>query len=87
MTSIAEARLLRQHKGRLEARMQMLEEHNRQLESQLSRLRRYLATTSSIGPQTTLSTSTGRVGSAGSARTEELMEQIPLPIDATRLVR
>ena len=40
---IAEARLLRQHKGRLEARMQILEEHNRQLESQLQRLRQLLA--------------------------------------------
>lgn len=36
---IAEARLLRQHKGRLEARMQILEDHNRQLEAQLMRLR------------------------------------------------
>uniref|UniRef100_A0A8C4WUK5 Dystrophin related protein 2 n=1 Tax=Eptatretus burgeri TaxID=7764 RepID=A0A8C4WUK5_EPTBU len=39
---IAEAKLLRQHKGRLEARMQVLEEHNRQLESQLCRLRQLL---------------------------------------------
>ncbi|XP_037079338.1 dystrophin-like [Pollicipes pollicipes] len=37
-----EARLLRQHKGRLETRMQVLEEHNRQLEQQLSKLRRLL---------------------------------------------
>lgn len=36
---IAEAKLLRQHKGRLEARMQILEDHNRQLEAQLMRLR------------------------------------------------
>jgi len=36
---IAEAKSLRQHKGRLEARMQILEDHNRQLESQLQRLR------------------------------------------------
>jgi len=36
---IVEAKLLRQHKGRLEARMRILEEHNQQLESQLSRLR------------------------------------------------
>jgi len=40
---IAEARLLRQHKGRLEARMQILEDHNRQLDSQLRRLRQLLA--------------------------------------------
>ncbi|VVC94739.1 unnamed protein product, partial [Leptidea sinapis] len=39
---MAEARLLRQHKGRLEARMQILEEHNRQLEAQLQRLRSLL---------------------------------------------
>ncbi|XP_034944626.1 dystrophin [Chelonus insularis] len=39
---IAEANLLRQHKGRLEARMQILEDHNRQLESQLHRLRQLL---------------------------------------------
>jgi hypothetical protein len=31
---LAEARLLRQHKTRLEARMKILEEHNRQLETQ-----------------------------------------------------
>ena len=31
---IQEAKLLRQHKGRLEARMQILEDHNRQLEAQ-----------------------------------------------------
>uniref|UniRef100_A0A673GN47 Dystrophin-like n=1 Tax=Sinocyclocheilus rhinocerous TaxID=307959 RepID=A0A673GN47_9TELE len=39
---IAEAKLLRQHKGRLEARMQILEDHNKQLESQLRRLRQLL---------------------------------------------
>lgn len=39
---MAEARLLRQHKGRLEARMQILEDHNRQLEAQLQRLRQLL---------------------------------------------
>ncbi|KAM6954362.1 utrophin [Aplochiton taeniatus] len=39
---LAEAKLLRQHKGRLEARMHILEEHNRQLESQLHRLRQLL---------------------------------------------
>lgn len=39
---IAEAKLLRQHKGRLEARMQLLEDHNRQLEAQLQRLRQLL---------------------------------------------
>ena len=39
---IAEAKLLRQHKGRLEARMHILEDHNRQLELQLQRLRQLL---------------------------------------------
>uniref|UniRef100_A0A7N4NGB2 Dystrophin related protein 2 n=1 Tax=Sarcophilus harrisii TaxID=9305 RepID=A0A7N4NGB2_SARHA len=39
---LAEARLLRQHKSRLETRMQILEDHNRQLESQLLRLRELL---------------------------------------------
>uniref|UniRef100_A0A8C9U5U5 Dystrophin related protein 2 n=1 Tax=Scleropages formosus TaxID=113540 RepID=A0A8C9U5U5_SCLFO len=39
---LAEARVLRQHKSRLETRMQILEEHNRQLESQLLRLRELL---------------------------------------------
>ena len=40
---IAEAKLLRQHKGRLEARMQILEDHNNQLDAQLRRLRQLLA--------------------------------------------
>uniref|UniRef100_A0A8C4GNV1 Utrophin n=1 Tax=Dicentrarchus labrax TaxID=13489 RepID=A0A8C4GNV1_DICLA len=40
---LAEAKLLRQHKGRLEARMHILEEHNKQLESQLHRLRQLLS--------------------------------------------
>uniref|UniRef100_A0A6Q2XKY3 Dystrophin n=1 Tax=Esox lucius TaxID=8010 RepID=A0A6Q2XKY3_ESOLU len=44
---IAEAKLLRQHKGRLEARMQILEDHNKQLESQLHRLRQLLEQLSS----------------------------------------
>ena len=39
---VSEARMLRQHKGRLEARMQILEDHNRQLEAQLQRLRQLL---------------------------------------------
>ncbi|KAF7278085.1 dystrophin [Rhynchophorus ferrugineus] len=49
---LAEARLLRQHKGRLEARMQILEDHNRQLEAQLQRLRQLLDET----PTSTLQT-------------------------------
>lgn len=47
---MAEARLLRQHKGRLEARMQILEEHNRQLEAQLQRLRRLLDEVRYVSP-------------------------------------
>ena len=39
---LAEARLLREHKGRLEARMTILEQHNMQLEAQLTRLRNLL---------------------------------------------
>ena len=39
---IAEARALRQHKGRLESRMELLEEQNQELESQLDRLRKLL---------------------------------------------
>jgi len=39
---LAEAKLLRQHKGRLESRMRVLEEHNQQLEWQLTRLRQLL---------------------------------------------
>ena len=39
---LAEAKLLRQHKGRLEARMRILEDHNKQLEAQLQRLRHLL---------------------------------------------
>ncbi|XP_056456355.1 dystrophin-related protein 2 isoform X1 [Gadus chalcogrammus] len=39
---LAEARVLRQHKTRLETRMQILEDHNKQLDSQLRRLRELL---------------------------------------------
>ncbi|NXI49390.1 DRP2 protein, partial [Chloroceryle aenea] len=39
---LVEARILRQHKSRLETRMQILEDHNKQLESQLHRLRELL---------------------------------------------
>ncbi|XP_057187046.1 dystrophin [Triplophysa rosa] len=53
---IAEAKLLRQHKGRLEARMQILEDHNKQLESQLKRLRQLLEQTESKVNGTGLST-------------------------------
>lgn len=39
---LAEAKLLRQHKTRLEGRMKILEDHNKQLEAQLRRLRHLL---------------------------------------------
>ena len=44
---LAEAKLLRQHKGRLETRMKILEDHNKQLEAQLRRLRHLLE---QVGP-------------------------------------
>lgn len=50
---MAEAKLLRQHKGRLEARMQILEDHNRQLEAQLQRLRQLLDEVNSMGTRYT----------------------------------
>ncbi|XP_018416613.1 PREDICTED: dystrophin-like isoform X1 [Nanorana parkeri] len=55
---IAEAKLLRQHKGRLEARMQILEDHNKQLESQLHRLRQLLEQTEAKVNGTTFSSPT-----------------------------
>ena len=45
---LAEARVLRQHKTRLETRMQILEDHNKQLDSQLRRLRELLL---QVGPE------------------------------------
>ncbi|KAK1803494.1 hypothetical protein P4O66_020924 [Electrophorus voltai] len=74
---LAEAKLLRQHKGRLEARMQILEDHNRQLESQLYRLRQLLH-------QPELDSTVNGLSSAGSLnqepdghsdRTDELLDQ------------
>ncbi|XP_076177445.1 dystrophin, isoforms A/C/F/G/H isoform X5 [Ptiloglossa arizonensis] len=50
---IAEAKMLRQHKGRLEARMQILEDHNRQLEAQLQRLRQLLDDPNASSPSKT----------------------------------
>uniref|UniRef100_A0A131XXJ0 Protein detached n=2 Tax=Ixodes ricinus TaxID=34613 RepID=A0A131XXJ0_IXORI len=61
---LAEAKLLRQHKGRLEARMHILEDHNRQLEAQLHRLRQLLDEpaprgTSSLSPHSSPYTTPG----------------------------
>ena len=39
---LTEAKLLREHKGKLESRMKVLEEHNQQLISQLGKLKCYL---------------------------------------------
>lgn len=39
---LAEAAMLREHRARLENRMTLLEEHNRQLESQLGKLKQIL---------------------------------------------
>lgn len=47
---LAEARALRQHKTRLETRMQILEDHNKQLESQLRRLRELLLQVAVLWP-------------------------------------
>lgn len=49
---LAEAKLLRQHKNRLEGRMRILEDHNRQLEAQLKRLRHLLE---QVSPLTSIS--------------------------------
>lgn len=59
---LAEARILRQHKSRLETRMQILEDHNKQLESQLQRLRELLLQVRlepGEGPEQPLSMGTG----------------------------
>ncbi|XP_026823551.1 dystrophin isoform X9 [Ooceraea biroi] len=50
---ITEANLLKQHKERLESRMQLLEDHNRQLEAQLQRLRQLLDEPSASSPSKT----------------------------------
>ena len=39
---LQEAKLLREHKGRLESRMKILEDHNIQLETQLGKLKTML---------------------------------------------
>nr|CAH7713664.1 unnamed protein product [Callosobruchus chinensis] len=67
---LAEARLLRQHKGRLEARMQILEDHNRQLEAQLQRLRQLLDEPAGSAAATTATLQTRSV-TASQARTNQ----------------
>ncbi|XP_061169275.1 dystrophin-like isoform X1 [Saccostrea echinata] len=81
---IAEAKLLRQHKGRLESRMRILEDHNKQLEAQLQRLRHLLdqpqdtslPVTASI-PTTPSSTSSGPQGQSKSSFSPA-MESTPI---------
>ena len=43
---LAEAAMLREHRARLENRMSLLEDHNRQLESQLGKLKQILEVSS-----------------------------------------
>ena len=55
-----EAKLLREHKERLESRMKILEEHNQQLMSQLGKLKRYSA--SSLSGDGLSATSANKTG-------------------------
>ena len=48
--------MLRQQKSRLEARMAILEDHNRQLEAQLDRLRQLVTSENSNGTANTTNT-------------------------------
>ncbi|XP_054864358.1 dystrophin isoform X3 [Amphiprion ocellaris] len=75
---IAEAKLLRQHKGRLEARMQILEDHNKQLESQLHRLRQLLEQTDSKVNGTALSSP-----STSSQRSDSSLPQLRVAASQT----
>ncbi|XP_061692810.1 dystrophin isoform X7 [Syngnathoides biaculeatus] len=75
---IAEAKLLRQHKGRLEARMQILEDHNKQLESQLHRLRQLLEQTDSKVNGTELSSP-----STSSQRSDSSLPQLRVAASQT----
>lgn len=67
----SETRLLREHRGRLELRMQQLEDQNKQLEQKLHRLRQYLVSGGS--------STTGNVpvmGGIGKASTDMLLERV-----------
>ncbi|XP_064628408.1 dystrophin-like isoform X4 [Lineus longissimus] len=76
---IAEAKLLRQHKGRLEARMGILEDHNRQLEAQLQRLRQLLEQPQvPTGTSLTSSQRTTPFMTPSSSQTS-LQKEMPLP--------
>ncbi|GAB6025091.1 hypothetical protein CHUAL_010524 [Chamberlinius hualienensis] len=72
---LAEARLLRQHKGRLETRMQILEDHNRQLEAQLQRLRQLLDEPyGGRSKQSTLSQNSGQLSQLNGHSVEPLVD-------------
>ncbi|XP_037306138.2 utrophin isoform X1 [Pungitius pungitius] len=71
---LAEAKLLRQHKGRLEARMHILEEHNKQLESQLHRLRQLLHQPEMDSRVNGVSSLTAPDGGALTENSDELLE-------------
>ncbi|XP_042564452.1 dystrophin-related protein 2-like [Clupea harengus] len=72
---LAEARVLRQHRGRLETRMQILEEHNQQLESQLLRLRTLLLQPRDDSEDSVSSDSQSAVHSPSLRRREHLGRQ------------
>ncbi|XP_052810329.1 dystrophin-like isoform X2 [Mya arenaria] len=81
---LAEAKLLRQHKGRLEARMRILEDHNRQLEGQLQRLRHLLDVSGE--KSVSLSSSThGSLPTTPSSSHSSLPQENREPIPGTRI--
>ncbi|KAK7483312.1 hypothetical protein BaRGS_00025479 [Batillaria attramentaria] len=65
---LAEAKLLRQHKGRLEARMRILEDHNQQLEPQGDRSFASINSSSRSTPMTTTPSSSQSSLPGGPAR-------------------
>ncbi|XP_025206146.1 dystrophin, isoforms A/C/F/G/H-like [Melanaphis sacchari] len=86
---VSEARMLRQHKGRLEARMQILEDHNRQLEAQLQRLRQLLeepatfqtrsVTASQLACDSPLQNSSDKSGNWSENNSRNTLERPPPP--------
>ncbi|XP_022178731.1 dystrophin, isoforms A/C/F/G/H-like isoform X1 [Myzus persicae] len=86
---VSEARMLRQHKGRLEARMQILEDHNRQLEAQLQRLRQLLeepatfqtrsVTASQLACDSPLQSSSDKSGNWSENNSRNTLERPPPP--------
>jgi len=73
-----EAKLLREHKERLESRMKILEEHNQQLMSQLGKLKRYSA--SSLSGDGLSATSANKTGTLNikSVTASQLAQNSPL---------